>query len=125
MIMENLKSYFGGNIMGKNNPLFERMTDSLNEALQDAKANKKTLKRTRRTMAVVEAKAFDKNEVKLLRNKLGMSQHLFGLCLGVTQKTVEAWESGRNIPSGCACRLMSLFEMNNNLAIEYNIIRSR
>ena len=47
MIMENLKIYFGGNIMGKNNPLFERMTDSLNEALHDAKADMKTLKRTK------------------------------------------------------------------------------
>ena len=39
-----------------------------------------------------------------------MSQRLFASYLGVSVKTVEAWENGTNHPSGSAKRLISLLE---------------
>lgn len=43
--------------------------------------------------------------VKEVRELLGLSQALFGQFLGVSPKTVRAWEAG-NDPSGMACRFM-------------------
>lgn len=54
-------------------------------------------------------KAYTAAEVKLIRKNLGISQPAFAKCLGVSRKTVEKWESGDNIPSGPASRLLDLF----------------
>jgi len=38
-----------------------------------------------------------------------MTQAVFALFMGVSVKTVEAWESGRTHPTGPACRLITFF----------------
>ncbi len=42
-----------------------------------------------------------------LRESLGASQVIFAIFLGVSEKTVHAWEQGINKPSGIACRFLS------------------
>ena len=42
-----------------------------------------------------------------LRESLGASQFIFATFLGVSVKTVHAWEQGINKPSGIACRFLS------------------
>jgi putative transcriptional regulator len=44
--------------------------------------------------------------VKETRGVLGVSQSLFARFLGVSPKTVHAWEQGLNPPSKMACRFM-------------------
>jgi putative transcriptional regulator len=44
--------------------------------------------------------------VKKTRKLLGISQSLFARFLGVSPKTVRAWEQGINIPHPMACRFM-------------------
>jgi putative transcriptional regulator len=44
--------------------------------------------------------------VKETRQKLGASQVVFARFLGVSVKTVHAWEQGVNIPKDSACRFM-------------------
>ena len=39
-----------------------------------------------------------------------MTQALFADYMGVSPKTVEAWENGKNHPTGSACRLISMLE---------------
>ena len=39
-----------------------------------------------------------------------MTQVLFADYMGVSCKTVEAWEKGTNHPTGTACRLISMLE---------------
>ena len=39
---------------------------------------------------------------------LNMTQALFANMIGISKKTVEAWESGRNIPMGPASRELDL-----------------
>ena len=52
---------------------------------------------------------------KQLRLSVPMTQRSFADFMGVSIKTVEAWESGRNHPSGSAARLMQLITSNKDL----------
>ncbi|RLS59321.1 MAG: helix-turn-helix domain-containing protein [Planctomycetota bacterium] len=54
----------------------------------------------------LEPTVFDANRVVLSRKTLGLSQVLFAKFLGVSPKTVRAWEQGTNSPQDIACRLM-------------------
>lgn len=44
--------------------------------------------------------------VKKTRKLLGLSQTLFAQFLGVSPKTIRAWEQGFNVPNDMACRFM-------------------
>ena len=43
---------------------------------------------------------FDPHSIRLLRNKLGVSQNQLARSLNCTSTTVANWEQGRAIPSG-------------------------
>lgn len=51
---------------------------------------------------------YEASEIKEIRNGLGMTQAVFALFMGVSKKTVEAWEAGRNMPDGPARRLLAM-----------------
>lgn len=51
-----------------------------------------------------------------------MTQQLFASALGVSKKTVEAWEADRNIPEGPAQRMLELMEKDENLLEKYAIV---
>jgi putative transcriptional regulator len=61
---------------------------------------------------MIAVKEFSREEVKEIRGAAKMTQAAFAEFLGVSKKTVEAWESGRNKPSGACCRLLALLEVN-------------
>ena len=42
--------------------------------------------------------------------------------MGVSIKTVEAWEAGTNHPSGSANRLLHMMELDNELTEKYPFI---
>ncbi len=65
---------------------------------------------------VKPVKKYDAEGVKKLRLSLHMTQTLFAGMLGVSQKTVEAWESGRNIPMGPASRVLDLLSEDKTVA---------
>lgn len=50
--------------------------------------------------------------VKELRQKFNMTQTVFAEILGVTKKTIEKWEQGKNPVKGCSARL--LYALNEN-----------
>ena len=50
---------------------------------------------------------------KEIRKKAGMTQTVFASYMGVSKKTVEAWESGRTHPTGPAFRLLDILEAEN------------
>lgn len=56
----------------------------------------------------VPVREYGASEIRAIRNSLGMTQAVFALFMGVSNKTVEAWESGRNMPDGPARRLLAL-----------------
>ncbi len=51
---------------------------------------------------------FTPKEVRAVRIGTKMPQWLFAACMGVSPKTVEAWEGGRSHPDGAARRLLGL-----------------
>jgi putative transcriptional regulator len=65
---------------------------------------------------------FDSNEIKNVRNSLNMTQNTFAAVMGVSVKTVEAWEKGTNKPIGTARRMLSLLQQDDTLPLRFNII---
>ena len=62
------------------------------------------------------------DEIKAIRINANMTQKMFAAYIGVSQKTVEAWESGKNTPAGSSSRILSMLEMNENLIQDYPFV---
>lgn len=60
----------------------------------------------------------DGSYVKSLRQELNMTQRVFAGALGVSEKTVEKWESGGNPIKGAASRIMYLIKNQPSLMNE-------
>ncbi len=106
--------------MGKS--VYESIMTGLNEALDDAEGKKPILKRHKVTIEPI--KVFDSSDIKKIRNSTGMSQKAFAGYMGVSDKTVEAWETGTNHPSGAASRLLSMLEMDTDLVLKFPFVRN-
>ena len=102
------------------NSVYESIMTGLNEALDDAQSEKPILKRHK--VIVEPVKVFEADEVKKIRNSTGMSQKVFASYMGVSDKTVEAWEAGTNHPSGAASRLLSMIEKDKELIIKFTFV---
>lgn len=100
--------------------VYESIMTGLTEALEDAKGKEKKL--PRRLVTVIPVKEYKAEEVKKIRQSTGMSQKTFASYLGVSGKTVEAWESGTNHPSGAASRILSMMEMDSNVVEEFPFV---
>jgi putative transcriptional regulator len=55
------------------------------------------------------------DEVKRIRTELGLSQNGMALALGVSKRTIEAWEAGRISPRKATGRLLYLIDNNHEL----------
>ncbi len=60
---------------------------------------------------------FPDPEVKVTRNRLGITQEKFAAILGVSKRTVENWEQGRRHPKGAARSLLKIVEADPEYAI--------
>lgn len=89
--------------------LFDDLKTGLEQAI-DYERGKGTAKVT--TFVIPPIKKYNSTEVKTVRNKAGMTQTVFADYLGVSKKTVEAWERGRSAPAGPACRLIEMLDNN-------------
>lgn len=101
--------------------VYRSIMAGLNEAVQDAKSKEKKL--PRRVVSVMPVKVYQAEEVKKIRKGTGLSQKNFASYMGVSDKTVEAWEAGKNHPSGVASRLLNMMEMNQNLVNEFPFVK--
>ena len=61
---------------------------------------------------------------KKIRTSTGMSQKIFASYMWVSDKTVEAWETGTNHPSGAASRLLSMMEIDKDLIIKFPFVNN-
>ena len=60
----------------------------------------------------LQPKPYDPKLAKKTRDSLGLSQALFAQFLGVSVKTVSAWECGSKNPKNIACRFMDEIREN-------------
>ena len=56
---------------------------------------------------------YSAEEIAKIRKKYDLTQKSLGEALDVSTRTVEAWETGVNIPSGPANKLLHLLEADN------------
>ena len=99
--------------------LFDEIKTGLNEAIEYDKGN---LKAKTTTLSVEPVEVYTSSEIKFIRNSTGLTQKLFAKYMGVSVKTVEAWESGRNHPDGAACRLLYLTKKDPLFPVNSGIV---
>ncbi len=87
---------------------FDGIMEGLNEALAYEKG-----KATAQTFA--RKQALPTIDVSGLRKSLDMTQNKFASVLGVSPRTVEAWETGKSNPTPTAKKLMYLIYENNSI----------
>ena len=85
--------------------LFEDIKLGLEQAIEYEKGN---IKAKSTTLSVAPLDTFTSAEIKEIRTSTGLTQKMFAKYMGVSVKTVEAWEAGRNHPEGAACRLLTI-----------------
>jgi putative transcriptional regulator len=96
----------------------QKYFDELMTSLEDAAAfaagdtTKARVVEVEREDPVPEYKAAD---VARTRTELKLTQRALANVLGVSTRTVEAWEAGRNIPSGAARHLLYLLDGDHSL----------
>ena len=99
----------------------QELIASLQEALDDAEG--KIELRTTRLGILPVTKTISADDIKETRKKLGMTQSVFALIIGVSRKTVESWETGRYMPDGAARRLISILQADPAFPEKYGIIQ--
>ena len=85
--------------------VYENIMQGLSEAIE-YQQGKLTARKTKLTIRPVST--FNNEDIKQIRKRTGLSQVMFAGSLGVSPKTVEAWENGRNKPEGASRRLLEL-----------------
>jgi putative transcriptional regulator len=105
----------------KENKVFESIMKGLSESLEYAKGDSSKARRMNVTVSALPS--YREKEIKEIREKLNLSQKNFAFVLGVSPKTVEAWESGRNIPQGPVQRFLQMLKSGGKkLLQDYNVI---
>lgn len=98
------------------NSLFEDLKEGLQEAINFEKGTTPAKKITYIIAPVTE---YNPTEIRAIRMNAGMTQNIFANYMGVSKKTVEAWEAGRIHPTGTAFRLMSILSNNKTNALSF------
>ena len=97
-----------------------KLFDDLNQGLQEAISFEKGSGKARVIAYVIEpVKKYSNKEIREIRNKAGMTQSVFASYMGVSKKTVEAWENGRTHPTGPAYRLISILSDRKETDLDF------
>lgn len=87
---------------------FDELTKSVRQA--------GTIKRGQ--MAASRKFAFQPDDIREIRQKLGLSQSEFALLIGVSVATLQNWEQGRRHPEGPARALLRIAAKNPEAVLE-------
>lgn len=100
------------------------MGSEYRDAVKDALFPKKSgvISTRNKYLIVAPLKDLDADEIRRLRLSLSLSVAVFANLLGVSHKTVEAWEAGVSAPNGSALRLMSMLRKNPDFLFNYEIM---
>ena len=89
---------------------FSVLSAAIDEAMVDAESGDTKLQREHRTLGIATVPIYSPERIKSIRQREGVTQRTFASYFGVSCRTVEAWETGRNRPSGPSNRLLHLLE---------------
>lgn len=98
---------------------YESIMQGLNEAIAYEKGDN-TARST--CITIVPPPKVSADEIKKLRHNLNMTQSTFAAVMGVSNKTVQAWEKGTNTPAGTARRMIGMLLADNTIPEKYHII---
>lgn len=101
--------------------VYDSIMAGLTEAVEDAGG--KDLKLKQRTVSIIPVKKYSAKEIQDIRKRTGLSQKMFASYMGVSAKTVEAWEAGTNRPSGAASRILNMMEMDDDLVNNFPFVQ--
>ena len=99
--------------------------DDLREGLQEAIDYERGTGKAKRTVFMITpVNKYSNEQIKSIRNKSGMTQAVFANYMGVSKKTVEAWELGRTHPTGPACRLLDILDQGKETDLSFVSVNS-
>jgi putative transcriptional regulator len=90
--------------------IIERLTDFADVLEKSTDISQRF--RLRRVQLDLQPAHYDRKSIKKVRAVLGASQAVFARFLGVSVKTVQAWEQGINTPTEIARRFMDEIRQN-------------
>jgi len=96
------------NVKAKEMSLGDLLSKSMRKGIDEYTKGKKLTKKL--VLDVSKPKVLSPRQIKMLREKLHLSQAIFAQALNISSKTVQAWESGVNKPNPLACRLLELVQ---------------
>ena len=85
--------------------IFDDIKTGLTQAIEYEQGK---IKARATTLEIAALSTFEPREIKSIRLSTGLTQKKFACFIGVSVKTVEAWEAGRHHPDGAACRMLAL-----------------
>ena len=98
---------------------YESIITGLTEAVDYEKGKRKARVQN---CTVAPVPTFSAEEIKDLRTSLNMTQNTFAAVMGVSAKTVEAWEAGTNAPLGTARRMLGILKADNSILQRFEIL---
>ena len=94
--------------------------DDLCEGLQQAIDYEKGVGKAKKTVLMIApVQKYAHDEIRAIRIKAGMTQMVFANYMGVSKKTVEAWELGRTHPTGPAYRLINILDQGKENELSF------
>lgn len=100
--------------------VYDSIVRGLNEAIEYERGNLKGVRA--HTVKISPLPFYKANEIKKIRVGLNLSQIAFANIVGVSNKTVEAWENGRNIPKGSSLRMLEMLDKNGQDIVKRYVI---
>ena len=101
--------------------LFEDLKQGLEEAIEYERGNGKARVKIYSIVPVTE---YSGKQIREIRMRAGMTQTVFAAYMGVSKKTVEAWEAGRTQPTVPVFRLMDILNSDEIEETEFIIAKS-
>jgi len=91
----------------KHSELGNEIIEGLTEVISIEKG-RKAARLSKDSVSIIPMDEFTSDDIKMMRHKFEMSLSVFAEAIGVSAKTVEAWESGFRKPAGASARLLQI-----------------
>ncbi|MDA3850930.1 MAG: helix-turn-helix domain-containing protein [Spirochaetaceae bacterium] len=106
--------------MSEDTEVFDSIMTGLNQALAHTQGKLPNVRR--RKVSISPLPKYEPTDIKKIREEQNLSQLIFAEALGVSIKTIEAWEAGRNKPQGPALRMLQLLQKDTHFLEEHQIV---